>query len=259
MTILLKDDEKELTPERRHELRYQVAVHEAGHAVIGHLTGTKIARVAIRKDCSGYSRPVRAPEMVPAKKLWKQARAINRKLRLTDIIDGKPVYVMREGVSDGRRVRSSRRLKDGTVRGAPASQELVDRMHDLRKRGDAIWKDYSIKKLDRDHRESEKDLFHAMGGPVADSVFFGEPFEGPDTRWLTKEELKANGLPETVHSRVRKITGNFGTGSDFESIRQILNRMGYDGDTDMKDAKQIYRHRVEQLVREHRSTIERVA
>ena len=50
----------------------QVAIHEAGHAVVGHLVGVAIDHVTIipKGFVAGYSRPVRHPIAASADKLW---------------------------------------------------------------------------------------------------------------------------------------------------------------------------------------------
>jgi hypothetical protein len=218
----------------------RTAIHEAGHAVVAHLTGTAIYHVAITYNGAGYSMPVERPERTAAGKLWKEALAISRKLRLAEVKDGMPVYVLRQG--------ASRRLKDGTVRGTPAPRELVDRMNELRDRADAT--------NDASSRDWIKDLMHTLGGPVADTVFFHAPFEAPGSRPLTRAELRARGLPETSYGQHGKYFGNHTAKSDFRAIKTGLRRMGY---VDLKEAQEFYRHKVEKLVLQHKGTIERVA
>ena len=50
----------------------QTAIHEAGHAVVGHLVGVAIDHVTIipKGFVAGYSRPVRRPVATTADKLW---------------------------------------------------------------------------------------------------------------------------------------------------------------------------------------------
>jgi hypothetical protein len=88
--------------------QYELAVHEAGHAVVAHLVGVAIDRVAINSR-GGRSKPVRDPVDATADKLWAEAIAIGRKLVLAGITeDGKCSYVLRKG------------YKRGKVRGTPA-------------------------------------------------------------------------------------------------------------------------------------------
>ena len=177
----------------------QTAIHEAGHAVVGHLVGVAIDHVTIipKGFVAGYSRPVRRPVAYHADKLWAEFVAISRRLvwgRLSGGFDGKEGYLLRKGSRrrhwkfNGRAVRPSR---DGcgmvTIHGTPAPKELVDRMEGLRKRANAMWKKDHASKSRDDH---VKDLMHTLGGPVADTVFFNVPFEAPRSRLLTKAELK---------------------------------------------------------------------
>lgn len=222
--------------------RYELAIHEAGHAVIGHLVGVEIDYVTIipSRGASGYSMPVRHPVAATADKLWAEANAISRKLVLADIKDGKPSYVLRKGC---------RRFKNGNVRGTRAPQELVDRMDGLRRRASAMWKKANAS---TDH---VKDLMHSLGGPVADVVFFNEPFHGPRERLVPKAELKLWGLSEAAYGAARTV-GNIGASSDFRSIRRALKHID---NANWKEARELYRRRAEKLVRQHRATIERVA
>ena len=52
----------------------QTAIHEAGHAVVGHLVGVAIDHVTIipKGFVAGYSRPVRRPVATTADKLWAE-------------------------------------------------------------------------------------------------------------------------------------------------------------------------------------------
>jgi hypothetical protein len=63
---------------------YRIAIHEAGHAVVGHLVGVAIDHVALCPDGGGVSSPVRDPAAAAADKLWAEATAISRKLVLAD-------------------------------------------------------------------------------------------------------------------------------------------------------------------------------
>jgi hypothetical protein len=221
---------------------YEVAIHEAGHAVIAHLTGTEIDHVAVISTGSGYSRAVRDPQAAIADKLWAQANAISRKLVLADCKeDGTPVYVLRKG---------SRRFKNGNVRGTPVPQELLDRMEDLRKQARAMWNEAHTR---RDH---VKDLMHSLGGPVADAVFFNTPFQAPRGRYMTKAELKAQGYSEAAYGSVGVMVGNVGASGDFRNIRNTLRHID---NANWKEAREFYRRKCERLVRKHRTTIERVA
>jgi hypothetical protein len=187
--------------------------------------------------------PVPDPEYAAAKKLWAEALRIARKLRLADVRDGNPVYVLRD---HGSRIR-----KDGTRRGTPAPQELVDRMNDLNRRGDAARDSW------RKNRDLvTRDLLHTLGGPVAESLFFGTPFEEPRERPLTKAQLRAMGVPETEYGQRCRRVGMTGSRNDFRQIRGALVRLGY---VDVKEAREFYRHKVEKLVRQHAAAIKRVA
>lgn len=126
----------------RHEPKnFELAIHEAGHAVVAHLVGIAIDHVAIKpQHGSGYSRPVRNPVADAADKLWAEANAISRKLVLADYSkDNKPIYVMRKGYRRSAAHGFPRWVR-GKVRGTRAPQELVDRMDYLRKRAHALWK-----------------------------------------------------------------------------------------------------------------------
>lgn len=120
---------------------FELAIHEAGHAVVAHLVGIAIDHVAIKpQHGSGYSRPVRNPVADAADKLWAEANAISRKLVLADYSkDNKPIYVMRKGYRRSAAHGFPRWVR-GKVRGTRAPQELVDRMDYLRKRAHALWK-----------------------------------------------------------------------------------------------------------------------
>jgi ATP-dependent Zn protease len=237
---------------RFRDEQYRVAIHEAGHAVVAHLVGIAIDHVTIvpKAGAAGYSRPVRDPVAATADKLWAEATAIRRKLLVSwaDVKEGadaKLVYVLR---------KSARRLKKNywKVRGTPAPQELVDRMELLRKRAHAMWKKSRARATREDHI---KDLMHTLGGPVADAVFFNEPFEAPRNRLLTKAELKARGM-EHLYGCARKIVGNYEAGTDFRLIRNALKHIN---NANWKEAREFYRRKAERLVRRHRATIERVA
>jgi hypothetical protein len=135
--------------------------------------------------------------------------------------------------------------------GTPAPRDLVDRMDDLNRRGDAAY-DSALKNRDLVTRN----LLHALGGPVADSLFFGEPFEEPRERPLTKAQLRAMGLPETEYGQRCRRVGMTGARKDFQAIRRALACLGY---VDVKEAREFYRHKVEKLVRQHAAAIKRVA
>jgi hypothetical protein len=91
---------------------------------------------------------------------------------------------------------------------------------------------------------------HTLGGPVADAVFFDLPFEAPRWRRLTKAELKDS------YGCTEKLIGNEGAGSDFRLIRSALKHID---NANWKETREFYRAKVEQLVRDHKATIERVA
>jgi hypothetical protein len=242
---------------RPHSLstKWHIAIHEAGHAVVGHLTGTAIDHVTIVRErgAAGHSSPVRTPAEITARKLWGEAVAIRRKL-MWDYkggkwdgrkwVGGKDVYVLRKG---------GKRLKNGSLRGTPAP-ELVKRMEDLRARANAIWKEVSDSETRKDR---VKDLMHTLGGPVADCVFFDAPFEAPRPREgrITKAEARATGFPEGMP--VGRIIGNHGAGSDFRSIRGLLRHI--DDSPNWKETREHYRRKAEKLVRKHKADIERVA
>jgi hypothetical protein len=245
---------------------YQLAVHEAGHAVVAHLVGIEIDHVTIKaKGGSGYSRPVRNPTAAIADKLWAEATAIRRKLMLVEYrggkwdgrkwVGGRDIYVLRKGARRKLvRVRGfSKPLPIGKLQATPAPQELVDRMERLRKRARTIWKKATAKETRADH---VKDLMHTLGGPVADSVFFNVPFEAPRWRWSTKEEVEAAKAQSAGFGCAITWSGNAGAGSDFRSIRERLKHID---NANWKEAREFYRHKVEQLVRQHRTTIQRVA
>lgn len=221
--------------------RYQVAIHEAGHAVVAHLAGIAIDRVKVRDDGSGYSRPVREAVAAEADKLWAESTAITRKLVLADFKDGKRIWVLRKGY---------KRFKNGKVRGKPAP-ELAERVEDLRKRANAVWEKHTASKTHSDH---VKDLMHSLGGPVADEVFFNTPFQEPRLRLMTKQEKRARRLPTWV--AFNTTIGNQGASGDFRYIRRALKHID---DANWKEARELYRRITEQLVRQHRATIERVA
>jgi hypothetical protein len=237
---------------KRRSQQCRIAVHEAGHAVVAHLTGTAIDHVKIRPNGSGYSMPVRDPVDAAADKLWDEASAIGRRLvwdyqggewRGGRWSGGKHVYVLRKGY---------RRLKNGDVRGTPAP-ELVARRDALRKRARAMWKK-SAAETSKD--EWAKELMHTLGGPVADAVFFNIPFEAPRGRLLSKAKIKARGLPEGLYGYAGESVGNSAAGGDFRSIRRVLKHID---DANWKETREVYRRKVERLVRKHRETIERVA
>src|SRR5262245_44757835 len=73
----LKPMERAMTDRKQ---QYKTAIHEAGHAVVGHLVGVEIDHVAITGPLSGYSRPVRRPKSAIADKLWATANSISRKI-----------------------------------------------------------------------------------------------------------------------------------------------------------------------------------
>jgi hypothetical protein len=237
----------------RHPNR-EIAIHEAGHAVVAHLVGIAIDHVTIKPNGGGYSKPVRNPADAIADKLWAEASAISRKLVLVDRrgskwdgrkwVGGKDVYVLRKGYKPARAwFGKADRVCRQKMRGTPAPQELVDRMEDLRKRARALWKKANAAETHTDH---VKDLMHSLGGPVADSVFFNVPFEAPRIR-----PFKIAGC----HFGFRTI-GNHGAGGDFRSIRRTLKHID---DANWQEAREFYRRMTEQLVRQHRITIERVA
>jgi hypothetical protein len=236
---------------KENDFDYPLAIHEAGHAVVAHLVGIAIDHVTVTPKGfrGGYSRPVRDPVAATADKLWAESVAIRRKLLVSwaDMkVGDKPIYVLRKG---------ARRLKKNywKVRGTPAPQELVDHMEGLRKRASAMWKKSVKGKIKEDHI---KDLMHTLGGPVADAVFFNVPFEAPHARLLTKAELKAQGLSEAHYGYTGETIGNIGAGGDFRHIRQALKHID---NANWKEAREFYRRKVERLVRQHRTTIERVA
>lgn len=230
---------------RRCSETERIAVHEAGHAVVALLTGTAIEYVTIVRKGSllGHSQSVTDPEYAAAKKLWAEALRIARKLRLADVKDGNPVYVLRN--------HRSRIRKDGTRRGTPAPRELVDRMDDLNRQGDA-----AADRMRKNRDLVTRDLLHSLGGPVTESLFFGEPFEEPRERPLTKAQLRAMGLPETEYGQRCRPVGMAGARDDFRQIRGALARLGY---VDVKEAREFYRHKVEKLVLQHAAAIKRVA
>jgi hypothetical protein len=121
-------------------------------------------------------------------------------------------------------------------------------MEDLRRRALAQWKKANAAES---HADRVKDLMHTLGGPVADSVFFNVPFEAPRLRLYTKAELKT-----LKHWGSGEIVGNHTAGADFRSIRRILKHID---DANWQEAREFYRRITEQLVRQHRATIERVA
>ena len=101
---------------------------------------------------------------------------------------------------------------------------------------------------------------HTLGGPVADLVFFNEPFEAPRERMIPKEELRARGFSlefiEATRWRPKEIIGNHGAVTDFRLMRSALKHID---DANWKEAREFYRRKAEKLVRRHKATIERVA
>jgi hypothetical protein len=236
---------------------FELAIHEAGHAVVAHLVGIAIDSVAIKPKGlygSGYSRPVRYPVAAIADKLWAEANAISRKLVWVDFKGGRHRYVLRKGYKPARAwFDKADRVCRQKRRATPAPQELVDRMEDLRRRAVALWKKANAAKTRADHI---KDLMHTLGGPVADAVFFNMQFEAPRHRPFTKAELKVLGIPKAAYGYAGEHIGNIGAGSDFRNIRRLLKHID---NTNWKEAREFYRRKVERLVRQHRATIERVA
>jgi hypothetical protein len=236
---------------RSSRLNYEIAVHEAGHAVVAHLVGIEIDHVTIEAPRGGgYSMSIRDPEAVVADKLWAEAVAISRKLVFTGYDkDGKHIYALR------RRCRYVQRQYKGYMSfkealRIPAPGEMVDRMERLRRRANAIWKRANKR---RDH---VKDLMHILGGPVADCVFFNEPFEAPRSRLFTNGKLKAYGIGKAYRYGSGDVVGNVGAGGDFRLMRQTLKYIDNDN---WQEAREHYRNKVERLVRRHKRTIERVA
>jgi hypothetical protein len=205
--------------------------------------------------------PVRSRAAITARKLWDEGAAIRRTLvwgRLTDGFRGKEGWLLRKGSRrrywkwDGRTIRPSRNNCGAvTTHGTPAPRALVKRMDDLQDRACAMWKeiDDSLTRKDR-----IKDLMHTFGGPVADYVFFNAPLEAPRYRCRTPEEMEArNGIGPLVYL----CAGNGGAGGDFRSIRRQLKLI--DDSPSWKETRERYRRKAEQLVRKHKTDIERVA
>jgi hypothetical protein len=247
---------------KRPPLWYETVIHEAGHAVVAHLVGVAIDHVTIvpGRWNVGHSAAVRDPVAAEADRLWDEAKAISRKLvrgRLSGGFDGKEGWLLRKGSwhrywkYNGRTVKRS---NDGcgmrTTHGTPAP-ELGRRMERLRKQAEALWKEANAS---RDH---VKDLMHTLGGPVADAVFFNVPFAAPRLRLATKEEVRARGLPAIAHGSAKTPVGNYTAGGDFQMMRRTLKRI--DDSPSRKETLEHYRSRCEQLVRQHRTTIARVA
>jgi ATP-dependent Zn protease len=95
-----------------------------------------------------------------------------------------------------------------------------------------------------------KDLMHTLGGPVAECVFFGLPFAPVRLRRATRAEIKELGC-NSVYTY-----GNAGANGDFRIMRNALKHID---NANWKATREFYRAKVEALVRQHRTTIERVA
>jgi hypothetical protein len=249
---------------RSHSLstKWHTAIHEAGHAVVGHLTGTAIDHVTIvpARGAVGHSKPVRGPTEIAAQKLWDEATTIRRRLvrgNLTEGFDGKRGWLLRKGSRrrhwkwNGRTVKPS---KNGcgivTIHGTPAPQ-LARRVTILRRRASALWKEETDS---RTRKDRVQDLMHTLGGPVADCVFFDAPFEPGRWHRLPAEEISARGMDVGCYGY--GVTGNTGARSDFRSIGWQLKKIDK---SNWKELREYYRAKVEKLVRQNRDAIERVA
>jgi hypothetical protein len=251
---------------RSHSLstKWKVAIHEAGHAVVGHLTGTAIDHVTIvpGRGSAGHSKPVHSPESIAARKLWDEAVAIQRKLvwgRLGEGFKGKEGWLLRKGSRrrywrwNGRTVRpSDDNCGTVTTHGTPAP-EMARRIKALRKQANALWNAEAESMTRKDHVE---DLMHTLGGPVADCVFFNAPFEAGRWHRLSLWEIRSQGMDEDRHGFAIGWTGNAGANGDFRRIREALQHID---NANWREAREFYRAKAEKLVRQHRTTIERVA
>jgi hypothetical protein len=210
---------------------YEVAIHEAAHAVIGRLAGLGIERATVvpTRGIAGQVLYAQEPALWRSRQLWREYDKLRKTIQYRAVkFDG---YFERRAF-----LRKGERIGNKTVYW-PAD-DVEAKLRKLAAEANAI-----IKAQTTPRERIEADLLGTLAGPVSDYVFFGEPFERP------------RAVP--IGSNAYRMEGNLGATYDFQSIGNSLAKLA--PRRDHKRLREEYRARVETMIRDNRRDIERLA